>query len=265
MALKFLDPSGKLYYHADKDQDGLLSQAEWKAFYLGFQDPSAPEETLSKLFKTVDADQNDSISFEEFKGQLEKRKEEQVALNEKLGDAEYKRFYEGDRSDPKDEVLDYGEWNRLYKLAYPLSDRAFTNEVFTEADSDESGTLSFAEFKIALTKAQEKIAAIPKDPILAIFDQVDTSKDKRVQFDEWKAMYQEKKSEASDEFMTGVFKNSDLDNNEALIFDEFKYSLLQAAALWAKTPQGKLEILFDKANTNTDEGVSFEEWKTIYK
>ena len=76
-----------------------------------------------------------------------------MALNKKLEDAEYKRFYEGDQSDPKDEALDYEEWNRLYKLAYPLSDRAFTNEVFTEADSDESSALSFVEFKIALTKA----------------------------------------------------------------------------------------------------------------
>ena len=91
-----------------------------------------------------------------------------------------------------------------------------------------------------------------------------------MQYDEWKAMYDELKkvkynSEASDEFMTGVFKNSDLDNNEALIFDEFKYSLLRAAALWAKTPRGKLEVLFDKANTNNDEGISLEEWSAEYK
>jgi hypothetical protein len=155
------EPEYKKFYDKDADKDDKVTLAEWTELQKTSGLPVVSEATLAAQFGSGDKDGDSLVSWDEYGPLMALLKVQQAELEEKLKDADYAKFYQADKSDPKDTAVSLEEWSAWYKQAvFAEADDSALKKVFDACDGG-SGSLDAEQFKTALTKADEEAGLKP--------------------------------------------------------------------------------------------------------
>ena len=116
---KLEDPEFREFFEAGQGNkmDEELSFEDWLPLAKGIDSESTDEE-LKSHFEFEDKDKSGSLDFKEYKVSIENLKKK-VELRNKLKDPEFRKFYEADKTGPKDEQLTFEDWVPLANVLDP--------------------------------------------------------------------------------------------------------------------------------------------------
>ena len=132
---------------------------------------------------------------------------------------------------PKTEELDFNSYLAGLQVVRPALTEDYLKPIFEKADTVAPiGSLNFEEFKVAndADKAALKLVEDMKDPVFAAYYAMDTDKDNKVTFDEFKAAALITKPDANEVTLKEEFDASD-DGDGTLTLDEYKVMVKKVA------------------------------------